>query len=459
MDTSFDVKIWNIRVRKGARKTSYVVRWMVNGEEFQDTLGSQALADSFRSTLVTASRKGEAFSTITGLPVSQGSKASTVNWYDFVVQYTDSVWSHTAANSRKTMAKTFATTTIALLRHQPAEYEPVAVRRALREYAFNKNKRESAPPEMQTILRFVQRNTHSMAVWEDPAIAEEVITQVNTKLDGTPTAANSKRRDRNILSGVFDYAVKRGVLKSDPMPKGKRVRNKASTTLDKRCLINPTQASELLEWIRRRPRSGKTHHAFFAMMYFAAPRPEEVTAIRVRDVTLPAKDAEDQWGELAFYGATPDVPNQWTDSGKSYDERELKGRAEGDSRIVPCHPILTEILREEIRRRNLQPGDLLIRGLLGGKLHSRVIRHMWDNARKAVLTDDEYGSLLGKRVYDLRHTCLTTWLNSGIPPAQVAEWAGNSVPVLLRTYAHCIQGQFDHFKRRLEETHRIPGAV
>jgi hypothetical protein len=31
---------------------------------------------------------------------------------------------------------------------------------------------------------------------------------------------------------------------------------------------------------------------------------------------------------------------------------------------------------------------------------------------------------LGGRVYDLRHACLTTWLNNGVPPAQVAEWAG-----------------------------------
>jgi hypothetical protein len=62
MDTSFDVKIWKIRVRKGARKTSYVVRWMVAGREWQDTFGTDGQADSFRSTLITATRKGEALS-------------------------------------------------------------------------------------------------------------------------------------------------------------------------------------------------------------------------------------------------------------------------------------------------------------------------------------------------------------------------------------------------------------
>lgn len=69
-------------------------------------------------------------------------------------------------------------------------------------------------------------------------------------------------------------------------------------------------------------------------------------------------------------------------------------------------------------------------GRKGGLLAGSVFRRIWRKARKAVLDEHEYSSPVGKRVYDLRHTCLTTWLNNGIPPAQVAAWAGNSVPVL-----------------------------
>jgi hypothetical protein len=32
------------------------------------------------------------------------------------------------------------------------------------------------------------------------------------------------------------------------------------------------------------------------------------------------------------------------------------------------------------------------------------------------------------------------WLNAGVPATQVAEWAGNSVKVLLAVYAKCIDG-------------------
>ena len=49
-------------------------------------------------------------------------------------------------------------------------------------------------------------------------------------------------------------------------------------------------------------------------------------------------------------------------------------------------------------------------------------------------------SALAKRPYDLRHACLSTWLNAGVPATQVAEWAGNSVKVLLDFYAKCLDG-------------------
>ncbi|WP_241661887.1 MULTISPECIES: hypothetical protein [Streptomyces] len=51
---------------------------------------------------------------------------------------------------------------------------------------------------------------------------------------------------------------------------------------------------------------------------------------------------------------------------------------------------------------------------------------------------------------------LTKWLNDGILPAQVAEWAGNSVAVLLAAYVRCVDGQLPDLKRRLEEAGDLP---
>jgi hypothetical protein len=57
-------------------------------------------------------------------------------------------------------------------------------------------------------------------------------------------------------------------------------------------------------------------------------------------------------------------------------------------------------------------------------------------------------------VTDLRHACLSTWLNGGVYPTQVAEWAGHSVDVLLRIYAKCVVGQDELAKRRISQALR-----
>jgi hypothetical protein len=49
---------------------------------------------------------------------------------------------------------------------------------------------------------------------------------------------------------------------------------------------------------------------------------------------------------------------------------------------------------------------------------------------------------------------LSTWLNGGVYPTQVAEWAGHSVDVLLRIYAKCVVGQDELAKRRIAEALR-----
>jgi integrase len=56
---------------------------------------------------------------------------------------------------------------------------------------------------------------------------------------------------------------------------------------------------------------------------------------------------------------------------------------------------------------------------------------------------------LGATPYTLRHACVSTWLNGGVPPTQVPEWAGHSVDVLLKVYAKCPDGQDALARRRV----------
>ncbi|MFF2409127.1 hypothetical protein [Streptomyces sp. NPDC058092] len=165
-------------------------------------------------------------------------------------------------------------------------------------------RREEAPPEVAAILKWIERNTLSMAAWEEPARVEAVLNAVSSLLDGTPAAASSAKRNRRILNVAMEYAVKHRILRSNPLPKGRGTSPKMSSAVDKRALLNRGQAARLLGWVRLRPRGGQRLHAFFATMYYAGPRPEEAVAMVVHDVRLPDEDAEDQWGELLFHTAS-----------------------------------------------------------------------------------------------------------------------------------------------------------
>jgi integrase len=76
---------------------------------------------------------------------------------------------------------------------------------------------------------------------------------------------------------------------------------------------------------------------------------------------------------------------------------------------------------------------------------------VWAAARAAALTPAQHASLLAGRPYDLRHAAVSLWLNSGVPATEVARRAGHSVAVLLKIYAHCIDGQADAANKRIAD--------
>ena len=376
---------------------------------------------------------------------------STVpTWYDFTVSWVDANWTRSSGNQRENVAKALVPMPVALTRDTPTGAEDARrLRTALREYAFNKNRRTEAPPDMLRVLRAAQRGSQRMTVWEDPQTTTDVLAAIAVKLDGTSAARSTAKRNRRGPVTLLDAAVQRGVLATNPLPPIKRgAAGKNVHAVDKRCIMNPQQSARLLDWLKSRSRGGPRLHAFFATQRLAGLRPEETVALRVWDATLP----DTGWGELLVHTATPEVGKQWTNSGEVHDKRHLKGREEGETRPVPCCPELTAILREYVEREGLKPGDLLFQGEGGGVLAGSVYRRTWNRARKEVLTPAEYASPVAKRVYDLRHSCLTERLNMPIPPAKVATWAGNSVAVLLEIYALCIDGEDDD----PEAAHRRP---
>ena len=109
------------------------------------------------------------------------------------------------------------------------------------------------------------------------------------------------------------------------------------------------------------------------------------------------------------------------------------------------------LLCEHLELFGVDGAGRLFREERGGELATVTYGRLWDRARKAALTAEQYASPLVRRPYDLRHAAVSTWLNGGVPATQVADWAGHSVAVLLEVYAKCIDGQEVSALKRITE--------
>jgi hypothetical protein len=125
--------------------------------------------------------------------------------------------------------------------------------------------------------------------------------------------------------------------------------------------------------------------AFFGSMYFGALRPAEAATLRKANLALPAKG----WGELLLESSTPEAGASWTDSGRRREERQLKHRAKGETRVVPCPPELTALLHEHLEAFGTAPDGLLFRGVRGGQLAESTYCRTWRRAREDALSADE----------------------------------------------------------------------
>jgi integrase len=459
MDTTYDVRVYKTEVYRGTRATSHTVRWKTAQRPWRRTFRNAAQADVFRAELLAAARKGEAFNVDIGEPVSWQRDEPGMTWYEFACGYVDMKWKTASAKYRRAIAQALTAATPPMLAAGSSGPAGPKLRSALVNWGFNTKQRAMAPGGVADSLAWLERNTREVGELTDAVLSRQVLAAATSKLDGTRAAPTSVRRNRAVLLNALDYAVELKLLDQNPIKNLKWRAPKMAWEVDRRVVVNPKQARALLEAVRVQQPSGLRLVAFFGVLYYSGLRPEEATGLRRRDVVLPAAaddpatrsgaEAADQWGELHLRAARPEVGKQWTDDGSSREDRGLKHRAEGESRRVPCPPVLTKLLRGHLAEFGGQSADLLFRGVEGRPLATITYRRVWDRARLTALSVEEYRSPLARRPYDLRHACLSTWLNGGVAPTQVAEWAGHSVEVLLRVYAKCLEGQDEVAKRRI----------
>jgi integrase len=426
----------------------YRVRWAVDGREHCKSFRSKTLADGFLDGLKDAARDRRPFSPRSGLPDAKTAGGEPVTWYAHARAYAEAKWPSLAPVSRRSVAEALVTVTVALTGTKRGAPEPKVLRTALFAWAFNPATRDQEPPkEITAALEWAARASLPLSSLEDPATVRLALGACARTLDGKPAAGSTQRRKRSVLYNALGYAVELGHLPSNPIDRIQWTTPAVAQTVDRRVVVSPAQARTLLAAVRRLSDRGAHLEAFYACLYFAALRPSEAVMLRETDLHLPSKG----WGRIDLAASASRAGTAWTDHGTARQERGLKHRADHETRTIPIPPELVKILRAHIRRYGTTPDGRIFQTTRGGIIQDSAYSAVWADARATALTPAQHNSPLGRRPYDLRHAAVSLWLNSGVPATEVARRAGHGVAVLLKIYAHCIDGQADAANRRITD--------
>jgi integrase len=448
MAASYDVKFWEIRKIGDTSRGRWRVCWAVDGRERAKSFTTKELADGFLSGLKDAARDRQPFDPATGLPATaKESAAPPPSLYQHARAYTDMKWTGLAPTSRRSVAEALATIIMVTFTPRPGRPSDAVLSRALFGWAFNPAPAGRAiPPAIAGALEWAAAASSPVTVLADSAVLRSVLNACARTGSGQPAAATTQRRKRSVLHNLAGYAVELGHLPVNPVSQLKWKAPAVAEAVDRRVVISPAQARVLLAAVCAQGERGPRMEAFYACLYYAAMRPSEAVALTEADCHLPGAG----WGRIDLAVSEPRAGRAWTDDGSARQAKSLKHRADGDIRPVPIPPVLVTLLRLHIKEHGTAPDGRLFRTARGRPLQDSAISAVWQAARAVALTEAQQASPLARRPYDLRHACVSLWLNAGVPATEVARRAGHSVAVLLKVYAHCIDGQSDTINQHID---------
>ncbi|MFI5839790.1 tyrosine-type recombinase/integrase [Catenuloplanes sp. NPDC051500] len=386
-----------------------------------------------------------AFDEKTGLPEPMARALNTRSWYAHAIAFVDVKWAQSSAKHRIGIAETMATVTPALFgAYRPTKRSGPSSTAG----AFNKARRDAGPPpeHLASAVRWLESHTVDSNALTDAALVRKVLDTLALRMDGRAAAPAMVNRKRAVFSGCLKYAVELRLLDFHPLTLVSWTAPKNSDQVDRRSVVNPEQARRLLAEV---PKIAPELEAFFSCMYYAALRPEEVLALRDDEYERTKKKGG--WGTPHLTGSIVAVGKDWGAQYGSAAHRGLKHQAASATRDVPAAPVLCTLLETHIKEYPPSTSGRIFvtrRGsggrsvpTAGQPIPNNTYTTVFRKAREAAMTPAQLRSPLARVPYQLRHACVSLWLNAAVPATLVAEWAGHSVYALLKIYASCIYGR------------------
>ncbi|WP_433300421.1 hypothetical protein ACQP2F_03060 [Actinoplanes sp. CA-030573] len=204
--------------------------------------GLQALA------LKQAVANGEGFDLESGLPASLEPPPASVSVLAHAVRYVAVKWPAAAAKSRDSMTDALAIVVPALTSDEPGRPTTAVLRRLLRECLLLPSSEGGCLGELVAARRWLEAASLPVAALTNAEIVRKGLDAVALQLDGTAAAPNTRRRKRAVFYNLLQYAIELEILDANPIDKLKVTAKRTRTlvAIDRRVVVNPRQAAELL---------------------------------------------------------------------------------------------------------------------------------------------------------------------------------------------------------------------
>lgn len=412
------VRVFDLQTRNDRPKNPYVVRWIVENKERSRAFPLKVTAEDFRYKIIAAIQDREDFSTESGLPRSWDlEKMTLASWAKEWIQEQLSTW---APKSRQSAVEPI--TLLLLIMVKPnATTPPTTIKKDIAVWLMKAN--VDCPA-------WLERFSVSLASVDERACEVaakklyERTVQKGEELVQVPRKPNTVNRYRTNVAPLFNGAVERGHLKTQPWPAPKRgkKRNKQRTktkVVQIEKLPTLETAFEAINRLVSHQPASKGYRVIAACMLLAGLRPSEARALPIENLSFPTEDGES--GTIYIDVADKNAGSLYT------DEDEEFGPPKTDERYAPITPALAAILKEYIGTRT---EGLMVTTRSGSVVTQSNFWRAWKRARQ----DKNWTT------YDLRHTCATNWLRAGIDVRIIANWLGHSPEVLFNTYAGAMEG-------------------
>ena len=412
------VRVFDLQTRNDRPKNPYVVRWIVENKERSRAFPLKVTAEDFRYKIIAAIQDREDFSTESGLPRSWDlEKMTLASWAKEWIQEQLSTW---APKSRQSAVEPI--TLLLLIMVKPnATTPPATIKKDIAVWLMKAN--VDCPV-------WLERFSVSLASVDERACEVaakklyERTVQKGEELVQVPRKPNTVNRYRTNVAPLFNGAVERGHLKTQPWPAPKRgkKRNKQRTktkVVQVEKLPTLETAFETINRLVSHQPASKGYRVIAACMLLAGLRPSEARALPIENLSFPTEDGES--GTIYIDVADKNAGSLYT------DEDEEFGPPKTDERYAPMTPALAAILKEYIGTRT---EGLMVTTRSGSVVTQSNFWRAWKRARQEK----------SWTTYDLRHTCATNWLRAGIDVRIIANWLGHSPEVLFNTYAGAMEG-------------------